>query len=131
MTHIRDVKLAMNAIKRLFESLREHVPLLKKHGVAVSDQEVHLLEQLPAKWDDVLRAVFGEKAHILPLQNMEMLKIKKKSDAFNGEVDQFRAEFLAKSPFPTEFVFLARLARAVCLWVWFLLLASLILVMIL
>jgi dynein heavy chain len=99
MTHIRDVKLAMNAIKRLFDPLRERVQLLKKHGVAVSDHEVLLLEQMPAKWGEIVRAAFDEKERILPLQNAEMLKIKKKIDELSNEIDQFRAEFLAECPF--------------------------------
>jgi hypothetical protein len=70
----------MNAIKRLFDPLRERVQLLKKHGVAVSNHEVLLLEQMPAKWDEIVRAAFDEKERILPLQNAEMLKIKKKID---------------------------------------------------
>ena len=50
MTHIRDVKLAMNAIKLLFQPIREQVTLLKKHGVSLSEERLLELEQAPARY---------------------------------------------------------------------------------
>jgi hypothetical protein len=36
------------------------------------------LSGMPAKWEEVIRAAFDEKEKILPLQNVEMFKIRKK-----------------------------------------------------
>jgi dynein heavy chain len=44
MTHIRDVKLAMNALKLLFQPIRDQVALLKKHGVLLSEDKLMHLE---------------------------------------------------------------------------------------
>jgi hypothetical protein len=35
MTHIRDVKMAMNSLKAMFKPIREGCGLLKKHGCPV------------------------------------------------------------------------------------------------
>ena len=102
MTDIRDVKLAMNAVKKLFDPLRGIVGMLRKYGVVVSESKTAILDQLPAKWDEVLRAAFDEKERILPLQNAEMQKIKTKIDGFANEVEAFRADFLAHCPFSND-----------------------------
>jgi dynein heavy chain len=99
MTHIRDVKLAMSAMKLMFQPIREECQLLKKHHMAVSDTRLQQLEQAPARWEEVIRAAFDEKEKILPLQNIEMLKIRRKIDAFATQVTDFRSEILANCPF--------------------------------
>ncbi|CAK0797712.1 unnamed protein product, partial [Prorocentrum cordatum] len=68
MSHIRDVKLAKQAMEFLFQPLREQVQLLKRHQVAIDDHRLAQLEQAPAHWQEVIRAAFNEKEKILPLQ---------------------------------------------------------------
>ncbi|KAF4665135.1 hypothetical protein FOL47_004778 [Perkinsus chesapeaki] len=102
MTHIRDVKLAMEAAKLLFNPIREQVSTLKKHGVVLADEKLQELDLAPARWEEVIRAAFDEKEKILPLQSAEMLKIRKKIDAFAGEVAQYRSTFLQECPFKAE-----------------------------
>jgi dynein heavy chain len=78
MTHIRDVKLSTNAIRKLFHPIRDLCHLLKKHHV-VHDGLLEL-EQAPSKWEEVIRLAYDEKEKILPLQNEESIKIRNKVD---------------------------------------------------
>ncbi|KAF4726241.1 hypothetical protein FOZ62_001950 [Perkinsus olseni] len=102
MTHIRDVKLAMEATKLLFNPIREQVQTLKKHGVVLPEEQLQELDLAPARWEEVIRAAFDEKEKILPLQSAEMLKIRRKIDAFAGEVAEYRSTFLRECPFAAE-----------------------------
>lgn len=97
MTHIRDVKLATNAIKRIVQPIRDFCQTLKKYKV--TPEGIAELEQVPAKWDDVIRLAFTEKEKILPLQSEEVLKIRNKIDEFAEELRQFCHEFRSKCPF--------------------------------
>ena len=49
-----------------------------------------------------MRAAFDERERILPLQNVEMLKIRHKIDSFGDEVATFRSEFRNECPFSHE-----------------------------
>jgi dynein heavy chain len=102
MTNIRDVKLAQQAMKLLFQPITEQCTLLKKHHVVVSEAQLLVLDQAPAKWQEVMRASFEEKEKILDLQKIEMGKIRNKIDKFVEEVSEFRQTFLAECPFGSE-----------------------------
>jgi dynein heavy chain len=99
MTNIRDVKLSTNAMKLLFKPLGDQCNMLKKHGIFVDEQKLQILDQAPAKWEEVGRASFDEKEKILVLQNQESLKIRKKIDLFADDVSKFREDFLVNAPF--------------------------------
>jgi dynein heavy chain len=99
MTNIRDVKLAATAMKLLFQPIVEQCQLLKKHHVVVSEEQLLVLDQAPAKWEEVKRASFEEKEKILDLQKVQMGKEKEKIDKFAEEVTDFRKEFLRECPF--------------------------------
>eukprot|EP00929_Paragymnodinium_shiwhaense_P077084 TRINITY_DN3967_c0_g3_i3.p1 TRINITY_DN3967_c0_g3~~TRINITY_DN3967_c0_g3_i3.p1 ORF type:complete len:4541 (+),score=1544.66 TRINITY_DN3967_c0_g3_i3:127-13749(+) len=99
MTNIRDVKLASTAMRLLFAPIMEQCTLLKKHHVAIDEAELQILDQAPAKWEEVRRAAFEEKEKILDLQRIEMGKIRNKIDKFADEVRSFRAVFLEECPF--------------------------------
>ena len=99
MTNIKDVKLAMNALKLLFPPVRDMVTLLKKHGHSINDELLAQLEQIPVKWEEIIRLAFDEKERILPLQNAEMEKIRGKIDAFGKDVEEYRSKFLSQCPF--------------------------------
>ncbi|CAD7939071.1 unnamed protein product [Amoebophrya sp. A25] len=102
MTHIRDVKFLQGPLKALFDPIRNGCNLLKKHGVPIAEEHLLELEAAPAKWEEVIRAAFDERERILPLQNVEMLKIRHKIDSFGSQVADFRAEFRANCPFSHE-----------------------------
>jgi dynein heavy chain len=100
MTHVADVKLANNAVKMLFQPIRDLCQLLKKHHMA--HEGLVELEKAPSQWEEVIRIAWDEKEKMLPLQNEEMLKIRVKIEKFAEEVAGFRSEFLQKCPFGTE-----------------------------
>merc|ERR1719162_793911 len=102
MTNIRDVKLASTAMRLLFQPINDQCQLLKKHHVIVSEEQLLVLDQAPAKWEEVKRAAFEEKEKILDLQKIEMGKIRNKIDKFAEEVKDFRHEFLKECPFGAE-----------------------------
>ncbi|CAJ1396873.1 unnamed protein product [Effrenium voratum] len=108
MTKIRDVKLARGAMQRLFQPLREQVQMLKKHHCSISEESWNNLEHAPAHWAEVDRAAFNEKEKILPLQNQEMVKIRGKIEGFREDVRSFRAEFLERCPFGSEYAVSAK-----------------------
>ncbi|CAE8597984.1 unnamed protein product [Polarella glacialis] len=100
MTNIRDVKLATNALKRLFAPIRDLCQLLKKHHV-VHDGLTEL-ELAPSKWDEVIRMAFDVKEQILPLQSEEVLKIRNRIDVFAEELQGFTHEFREQCPFDSK-----------------------------
>ncbi|XP_026191394.1 dynein beta chain, ciliary [Cyclospora cayetanensis] len=99
MTHIRDVKIASEPIKRLLEPLHEQVALLRKHGCTVPDARLQALDAASSKWEDVIRKAFEAKEAILPLQNTEMTNIRNTLETFGSEVAAFRESFLSEAPF--------------------------------
>ncbi|CAD7941439.1 unnamed protein product [Amoebophrya sp. A120] len=99
MTHIRDVKFLQGPLKTLFEPIRQGCNLLRKHGVPVAEEHLIELEAAPARWEEVIRAAFDERERILPLQNVEMLKIRHTIDSFGSTVGDFRTQFRAECPF--------------------------------
>jgi dynein heavy chain len=103
MAHTRDVKLSRLAMKELFQPIRDQCMMLKKHHVFVPEEKLLELEQAPAHWEEVVRVSYEEKEKILPLQNIEMLKIRKKIDLFAEDVAKFRQEFLQQCPFDSSF----------------------------
>jgi dynein heavy chain len=100
MKNVADVKLAQEAVKRLFMPIRDLCQLLKKHHIA--HEGLAELETAPAKWEEVIRIAWAEKEKILPLQNKEMLKIRDKIERFQDEVSSFRTDFLQNCPFSHE-----------------------------
>jgi dynein heavy chain len=103
MTCNRDVKLAMEATKKLFPPIREQVATLKKHGVQMTDERLQDLDQAPARWDEVVRTSFDVKESLLPLRANEIGKIRNQIDAFSGQVEEYRKEFCEHCPFVPEF----------------------------
>lgn len=100
MKYISDVKMATNAVKRMFQPIRDLCQLLKKHHI--NHDGLDNLEQAPSLWEEVIRSAYDEKEKILPLQNEETLKIRNKIEKFEEDVAKFRAEFLDKCPFGTQ-----------------------------
>ena len=86
MTCNRDVKLSMEATKKLFPPIREQYATLKKHGVVMDDDRMKELDTAPSKWDEIIRTSYDVKEQILPLQQMEVGKIRKQIDEFTLSV---------------------------------------------
>ncbi|PFH34573.1 dynein heavy chain family protein [Besnoitia besnoiti] len=103
MTNIRDVKIAIDAIKTLFVPIREQVALLKKHGCLIAEERLVALEAAPAKWEEVIRKAFEIKEAILPMQMQEMTNIKQTLSTFSDDVQNFRDAFLRDAPFRHDF----------------------------
>jgi len=100
MTDIRDVKLATNAVRKIFAPIRHLCQCLKKHHVV--PEGLVELEQAQPKWDDVIRLAFERKEEILPLQSNEVVKIRNKIDDFAEELRGFCYEVRQKCPFGPE-----------------------------
>ena len=92
MTCNRDVKLSMEATKKLFPPIREQYATLKKHGVVMDDDRMKELDTAPSKWDEIIRTSYDVKEQILPLQQMEVGSIRKEIDAFSLSVQGWKKE---------------------------------------
>ena len=105
MTHIRDVRKAMDAMLEGFSPLRDTVLLLKTHGIDMSTVRIHgensvdYLETAPMRWDNTVNTTFKTKEQIQPLQNAQADHTKKEIAAFAQRVRKFRKEFRDKAPF--------------------------------
>jgi dynein heavy chain len=105
MTCNRDVKLAMEATKKLFPPIREQCGTLKKHGVLLDEDRLQALDTASAKWDEVIRVSFDVKEAILPLRAKEIGKIRNQIDEFTQQVEEYRKEFCEHCPFTHEFTY--------------------------
>uniref|UniRef100_A0A0G4GMS7 Dynein-1, subspecies f n=1 Tax=Chromera velia CCMP2878 TaxID=1169474 RepID=A0A0G4GMS7_9ALVE len=111
MTHIRDVRIAGDAVKAMIDPLRNQVGLLKKHNTQVAEEKIAALDSAQQRWDEVTHKAFEVKETILPLQNMEMLNIRKTLDQFQTDVEEFRQKFEHDAPFNHEYEFEAAYAK--------------------
>lgn len=83
----------------MFEPLKETVSLLHSFGIQLNETVLHQLENAEFNWRVLKKKMLNRREQLAPLQQAEAVEIRRKSDAFNERVEDFRAFFQKKAPF--------------------------------
>jgi hypothetical protein len=96
---MRDIRVRDERTQAMFQPLKETVLLLKQYNVPVKDTTVSQLEDGPVKW----KAVDKKKKQRTEALNAkvisEQMEVRRRSDAFQKNVDAFTEHFQAVAPF--------------------------------
>lgn len=99
MGAMRDIRVRDERTQTMFQPLKETVALLKGYGVPVRDETVNQLEDGPMNW----KALDKKKKQRVEALNAkviaEQLEVRRRSDAFQKNVDSFSEHFQATAPF--------------------------------
>lgn len=99
MGAMRDIRVRDEHTSTMFQPLKETVALLKQYGVPVKDETVSQLEDGPVKW----KALDKKKKQRTEALNAkviaEQLEVRRRSDAFQKNVDAFSEHFQVVAPF--------------------------------
>ncbi|XP_072536739.1 dynein axonemal heavy chain 11 [Salminus brasiliensis] len=83
---------------QLFEPLRAVVSLLEQYGETLPDNIYTQLEELPERWSSIKKLAWTVKHEVAPLQNAEVVLIRRKYGAFEAKLSQFEEKFRAEAP---------------------------------
>ncbi|GBF97683.1 flagellar outer dynein arm heavy chain beta [Raphidocelis subcapitata] len=99
MATMRDVRKRSERTDAMFEPLRETVSSLAAAGVALPDGVLRQLESAEARWRGLKKRVLNRREELAALQQAEAVDVRRKSDAFNERVEDYRKFFLKRAPF--------------------------------
>ena len=108
MENIRDVRMASDETKDMFDPLQKILVALKSHGVDITGLDKvgedgmpmqDYLDEAPLLWDNVEKKMFRKKEDIMPLQLREVDLLKAKLEEFYLEIRAFRNDFRKNAPF--------------------------------
>jgi dynein heavy chain len=108
MENIRDVRMASDETKDMFDPLQKILVALKGHGVDITGLDKvgedgmpmqDYLDEAPLLWDNVEKKMFRKKEDIMPLQLREVDLLKAKLEEFYLEIRAFRNDFRKNAPF--------------------------------
>uniref|UniRef100_A0A672ZPD5 Dynein, axonemal, heavy chain 11 n=1 Tax=Sphaeramia orbicularis TaxID=375764 RepID=A0A672ZPD5_9TELE len=99
MSHLLAVRDRQVATDKMFEPLRDTVVLLERYGVTIPDQVYSQLEELPEKWNGAKKLALKVRNEVAPLQNAEVMVLRKQCMAFELKQRKFRDMFRATAPF--------------------------------
>ncbi|KAI8473051.1 MAG: flagellar outer dynein arm heavy chain beta [Monoraphidium minutum] len=102
MSCMRDVRKRGEATDAMFEPLREAVGALQGVGVALPDGVLRQLETAEVRWKGLKKKVLNRREALAALQQAEAVDVRRKSDAFNERVDEYRKFFLKRAPFAVQ-----------------------------
>ena len=77
------------ATDNMFEPLQEVIDLLRQYGMAIPNESLAQLEELPEKWANTKRLSVTAKQQVLPLMGMEVGKLKTRIE----EYDKFQRNY--------------------------------------
>lgn len=99
MGAMRDIRVRDERTQQMFQPLKETVALLKGYNVPVRDETVSQLDDGPMKW----KALDKKKKQRIEALNSkviaEQLEVRRRSDAFQKNVDSFAEHFQGTAPF--------------------------------
>eukprot|EP00201_Polytomella_parva_P017476 CAMPEP_0175071536 /NCGR_PEP_ID=MMETSP0052_2-20121109/19298_1 /TAXON_ID=51329 ORGANISM="Polytomella parva, Strain SAG 63-3" /NCGR_SAMPLE_ID=MMETSP0052_2 /ASSEMBLY_ACC=CAM_ASM_000194 /LENGTH=4543 /DNA_ID=CAMNT_0016338719 /DNA_START=12 /DNA_END=13643 /DNA_ORIENTATION=- len=99
MSCMRDIRKRTDRTDGMFDPLKETVSLLHGFGIQLNDQVLQQLENAEFKWKGLKKKMLNRREQLAPLQQAEAIEIRRKSDAFNEKVEEFRSFFLKTAPF--------------------------------
>ncbi|XP_053483492.1 dynein axonemal heavy chain 11 isoform X4 [Ictalurus furcatus] len=83
---------------QMFEPLTAVVSLLQQYGETLPDHIYTQLEEIPERWNSIKKLAWLVKHEVAPLQNAEVVVIRKKYGAFEIKLRQFEEKFRMEAP---------------------------------
>ncbi|XXQ31198.1 Dynein heavy chain, cytoplasmic [Plasmodiophora brassicae] len=102
LTYIHEVRTRNASTMASFGPLRDTVAMLKRHGLALKDYELKMLDDAPVRWENMVDKVYKVKEKITPFQDRGVKSINLKAEAFAEQLRTFRAAFRDEAPFSYE-----------------------------
>ncbi|XP_061771898.1 dynein axonemal heavy chain 11 [Nerophis ophidion] len=99
MSHLLAIRDRQPGTDNMFEPLRGTVILLERHGVTIPDKVYFQLEELPEKWSGAKKLALKVRHEVSPLQNEEVLVLRRRCVEFEVKQSQFREIFRKAAPF--------------------------------
>ncbi|XP_063095395.1 dynein axonemal heavy chain 11 isoform X2 [Cavia porcellus] len=98
MEHLLAVRSRQRATDELFEPLKETITLLESYGQKMPEQVHAQLEELPERWETTKKIAATVRHEVSPLQNAEVILIRKKCILFDEKQAEFRERFRSYAP---------------------------------
>ncbi|GAA6224990.1 dynein heavy chain 11, axonemal-like isoform X1 [Lates japonicus] len=99
MSHLLAVRDRQTATDKMFEPLRDTIILLEQYGVTIPDQVYSQMEELPEKWCGAKKLALKVRHEVAPMQNAEVMVLRRRCMAFEVKQTTFREMFRATAPF--------------------------------
>ncbi|XP_028435224.1 dynein heavy chain 11, axonemal isoform X2 [Perca flavescens] len=99
MSHLLAVRDRQAATDKMFEPFRDTIILLEQYGVTIPDQVYSQLEELPEKWSGAKKLALKVRHEVAPMQNAEVMVIRRRCMTFEVKQSKFREMFRATAPF--------------------------------
>ena len=77
----------------MFEPLGEILDMMRHYGVVIPEETLVHFQELPEKWANTKRLTVIAMQQVAPLQSLEVIKLKKKTQGFETTQNQFRRDF--------------------------------------
>ncbi|XP_051263753.1 dynein axonemal heavy chain 11 isoform X2 [Dicentrarchus labrax] len=98
MSHLLAVRDRQAATDKMFEPLRDTIIVLEQYGVTIPDQVYSQLEELPEKWSGAKKLALKVRHEVAPMQNAEVMVLRRRCMAFEEKQSKFREMFRATAP---------------------------------
>ncbi|XP_069552287.1 dynein axonemal heavy chain 11 [Brachyistius frenatus] len=102
MSHLLAVRYRQKATDKMFEPLRDTIILLERYGVTIPDQFYSQMEELPEKWSGAKKLALKVRHEVAPMQNAEVLVLRRRCMDFEVKQTKFREMFRATAPFSSN-----------------------------
>uniref|UniRef100_A0A8D3CJW0 Dynein axonemal heavy chain 11 n=1 Tax=Scophthalmus maximus TaxID=52904 RepID=A0A8D3CJW0_SCOMX len=99
MSHLLAVRDRQMATDKMFEPLRATIILLERYAVTIPDQVYSQMEELPEKWCGAKKLALKVRHEVAPMQNAEVMVLRRRCMAFEVKQTKFREMFRATAPF--------------------------------
>ena len=77
----------------MFEPLGEILDMMRHYGVVIPEETLVHFQELPEKWANTKRLTVIAMQQVAPLQSLEVIKLKKKTQGFEKTQNEFRRNF--------------------------------------
>jgi hypothetical protein len=78
----------------MFEPLGEILDMMRHYGVVIPEETLVQFQELPEKWANTKRLTLIAMQQVAPLQSLEIIKLKGKTQSFEKTQNEFRKQFL-------------------------------------
>ncbi|XP_055083623.1 dynein axonemal heavy chain 11 isoform X2 [Periophthalmus magnuspinnatus] len=99
MGHLVAVRGRQKNTDKMFDPLRQTVTLLERSGVKIPEHVYSQLEDLPEKWNEAKKLALKVRHGVAPLQNIEVMILRKQCVEFEVKQRKFREKFKTSAPF--------------------------------
>ena len=82
----------------MFEPLGEILDMMRHYGVVIPEETLVQFQELPEKWANTKRLTLIAMQQVAPLQALEVIKLKKKTQNFERTQNEFRRAEYMKEP---------------------------------